>query len=64
LGCQPSVSSVATAQFRLSDDGERGYNWEAGTTRPRAVHLSAIAALRLLGKKDADARLASMRAAR
>jgi DNA-binding transcriptional regulator YiaG len=37
------------------------YNWEQGTARPQARHLPAIAALRTLGKKDAAARLASLR---
>lgn len=35
------------------------YNWEEGKIRPRAQHLSAIAGLRKLGKKEAAARLAS-----
>jgi DNA-binding transcriptional regulator YiaG len=43
--------------------GQSIYNWEAGTVRPRAKHLSAIAALRHLGKKEAAARLASLQAA-
>lgn len=33
------------------------YNWEAGTTRPRAAQLPAIAAARRLGKREALARL-------
>jgi DNA-binding XRE family transcriptional regulator len=41
--------------------GQSIYNWEEGKARPRAKHLSAIAALRTLGKKDAAARLASLR---
>ena len=40
------------------------YNWEAGKARPRAKHLTAIAALRKLGKKEAAARLASPKTAR
>ena len=43
--------------------GQSIYNWEAGTVRPRAKHLSAIAALRHLGKKEAAARLASLQGA-
>jgi DNA-binding transcriptional regulator YiaG len=35
------------------------YNWEAGTARPQARHLPAIAALRNLGKKEATLRLKS-----
>jgi DNA-binding transcriptional regulator YiaG len=43
--------------------GQSIYNWEAGKARPRAKHLPAIAALRLLGKKEAAARLAAAREA-
>ncbi len=41
--------------------GQSIYNWEAGTARPRAVHLAAIAALKDLGKKTATARLNELR---
>ena len=41
--------------------GQSIYNWEEGKAHPRARHLSAIAALRTLGKKEAAARLASLR---
>ncbi len=41
--------------------GQSIYNWEEGKARPQARHLSAIAALRTLGKKEAAARLASLR---
>ncbi|HYN61587.1 MAG TPA: hypothetical protein VET87_18915 [Rubrivivax sp.] len=41
--------------------GQSIYNWEEGKSYPRARHLSAIAALRTLGKKEAAARLASLR---
>ena len=44
--------------------GQSIYNWEAGKARPRAKLLPAIAALRQLGKKEAAARLAALRAAR
>jgi len=43
--------------------GQTIYNWEAGKARPRAKHLPAIAALRTMGKKEAAARLASLREA-
>lgn len=33
------------------------YNWETGTTRPRHDQLGAIAALRGIGKREAQARL-------
>jgi len=41
--------------------GQSIYNWEEGKARPRAKHLPAIAALRTMGKKEAAARLASLR---
>ncbi len=41
--------------------GQSIYNWEQGKTSPQARHLSAIATLRILGKKEAAARLASLR---
>ena len=44
--------------------GQSIYNWEASKARPRAKHLPAIATLRTLGKKDAVARLATLREAR
>jgi DNA-binding transcriptional regulator YiaG len=37
------------------------HNWEHGKTRPLARHLPAIAALRGMSKKDAAARLESLR---
>ena len=44
--------------------GQSIYNWEAGTARPRAKLLSSIAAVKTMGKKEAVARLASLRDAR
>ena len=44
--------------------GQSIYNWEAGKARPRAKLLPAIAALRHLGKKEAAAHLAALKAAR
>ena len=41
--------------------GQSIYNWEEGKAHPRAKHLPAIAALRTMGKKEASARLASLR---
>jgi hypothetical protein len=41
--------------------GQSIYNWEDGKARPQARHLQAIAGLRTLGKKEAAARLASLR---
>lgn len=42
--------------------GQSVYNWEAGSARPRAAHLAAIAALRGLSKTQAAAVLDSRRA--
>jgi len=39
------------------------YNWEDGKARPRGKYLPAIAMLRSLGKKEAAARLESLRGA-
>jgi len=38
------------------------YNWEAGTTRPRAEQLVVIAAVRKMGKREVKARLDQMQA--
>jgi len=43
--------------------GQSVYNWESGSARPRQKHLSAIAALRTLGKKSATAALEKRRQA-
>lgn len=45
----------------LGASGQSIYKWEDGKARPRAKHLPAIAALRTLGKKQAEAILASRR---
>ena len=37
----------------LGASGQSVYNWEAGKARPRANHLTAIAALRTLSKRQA-----------
>jgi len=69
-----SAKSLASQRRRLglsADDcgllvgasGQSIYNWESGKARPRAAHLSAIAALRTLGKREAAARLAAIRGA-
>ena len=43
--------------------GKSIYRWEDGKARPRAMHLPGIAALSTLGKREAAARLASLRGA-
>jgi DNA-binding transcriptional regulator YiaG len=45
----------------LGTSGQSVYNWESGKARPRARQMPAIAALRKLGKKDANAILAARR---
>lgn len=39
------------------------YKWESGQARPRAKHLQAIAEVRKIGKREAQKRLAEIRAA-
>ena len=53
--------SAADCGLLIGASGQSVYNWEAGTARPRASHLAAIAALRTLGKKEATARLLERR---
>jgi DNA-binding transcriptional regulator YiaG len=48
----------------LGASGQSVYDWEAGTARPRAKLLPAIAALKGLGKKEATAQLATLRETR
>jgi DNA-binding transcriptional regulator YiaG len=53
--------SATDCGLLLGASGQSIYNWEEGKARPQARHLSAIAALRTLGKKEAAVRLASLR---
>lgn len=55
--------SVHDCALLVGASGQSVYNWEEGSIRPRAKHLQAIAALRAMGRKDAAARLAELRAA-
>jgi DNA-binding transcriptional regulator YiaG len=55
--------SAADCGLLVGASGQSVYNWEAGTARPRASHLAAIAGLRTLGKKEAAARLGVLRQA-
>ena len=43
----------------LGTSGQTIYNWEQGKARPRSNHMTAIAALKTLGKKDAAAHVAA-----
>lgn len=56
--------SVADVGLLVGASDQSVYLWEAGTVRPRAKHLPAIAALRTLGKREAAARLAEIKPAR
>ncbi len=40
--------------------GQSVYSWEAGTSKPRAQNLAAIAALRGIGKREVTERLAAL----
>lgn len=53
--------SAADVGLLLGTTGQTIYNWEAGKARPRASHMPAIAALRRLGKREADAVLVARR---
>lgn len=45
----------------LGTTGQTIYNWEAAKARPRAGHMPAIAALRKLGRRQANAILVERR---
>lgn len=53
--------SASDVGLLVGASGQSIYNWEEGKAHPRAKHLAAIAALRTMGKKEASARLASLR---
>jgi len=55
--------SAEACGLLLGASGQSVYNWEAGKARPRASHLTAIAALRGLSKTQAAAVLASRKSA-
>ena len=52
--------SAAACGLLVGASGQSVYKWEQGKARPRASHLQAIAALRTMGKKEANARLAAL----
>lgn len=52
--------SAAECGLLIGASGQSIYNWESGSARPRAIHLAAIAVLRTLGKKEANARLVAL----
>lgn len=55
---------LSAAEFGLlvGTTGQSIYAWEAGKSKPRSKNLAAIAALRGIGKKEAAARLESLKA--
>ena len=53
--------SASDVGLLVGASGQSIYNWEEGKAHPRAKHLPAIAALRTMGKKEASARLDSLR---
>lgn len=54
--------SAADFGLLVGATGQSIYAWEAGKTKPRAQALAAIAALRGIGKREADARLEQLKA--
>ncbi len=52
--------SAADMGILLGVSAQTVYNWEAGKSRPRQQQLVAIAAIRKLGKRKAQAQLASL----
>ena len=56
--------ALSAADFGLlvGATGQTIYAWESGKAKPRPEALAAIAALRGIGKREVDARLASLKA--
>lgn len=52
--------SAAECGMLVGASSQSIYNWEQGKARPSAKHLPAIAALRVMGKREATAKLASL----
>lgn len=59
LAAQRNKLGLSAADFAalLGVSGQSVYKWEHGESRPRAKQLEAIAALRGIGKREAQARL-------
>jgi DNA-binding XRE family transcriptional regulator len=53
--------SAADFGLLVGATGQSVYAWEAGKAKPRADSLRAIAALRHVGKREVEARLAQLR---
>jgi DNA-binding transcriptional regulator YiaG len=65
LGSQRKRLALSAAECGLlvGASGQSVYNWESGKARPQAKHLSALATLKTLGKKEVAARLAALQEA-
>ena len=61
LVAQRSKMGISAREFGLlvGATAQSVYKWEAGEARQHAKYLSAIAALRGVGKREIDARLAA-----
>ena len=53
--------SAADFALLVGTTGQSVYAWEAGKSKPRAEALRAIAALRHVGKREVEARLAELK---
>ncbi len=53
--------SAADFGLLVGSTGQSIYAWEAGKAKPKPQALAAIAALRGIGKRDADAKLAGLK---
>ena len=53
--------SAADFGLLVGATGQSIYAWETGKTKPRPQALAAIAALRGIGKREVEARLASLK---
>ncbi|MCC2675765.1 MAG: transcriptional regulator, family-like protein [Ramlibacter sp.] len=62
LAAQRRKLGLSAADFAtlLGVSGQSVYKWEHGESRPRARQLEAIAAVRGIGKREAQARLAKL----
>jgi len=54
--------SAADLGAILGVSGQTIYHWEAGKAKPRQQQMAAIAALRKMGKREAQAQLANLKA--
>lgn len=66
LASQRRRLGLSAADFGalIGASGLSVYQWEAGKSRPRDRFIAALAALRKMGRREAAARLAEMKAAK